>query len=384
MLNPIRILSPKLRIEVCRGNEAIEQLAGEWEALTEGTEAAAFASPYWHLAWADAFSAQNPAIITARDGSKLVGVFPVQRTRTDARGLFFHQVAPFTLGDYQPPIVDPNYAAEAIPQMLEAAFTRFGRCIVYWWPHIPAHDPGLPVLLSFLKERGLTFTQEREPAPRLRLDGADFATAEKIWRQSHRTDVRRQRKRLAAEGPVSLWQPETLAEAESVLEEFFRVYDEKWLSQGYPGRFQDAAQRLHYHSILRRMWGRGVHFSTIRCGEAHISYHFGFFANGWIQWYRPTYRPQFHGFSPGKIHIAMVVEEACRLRWKGIDFLLGADTYKDAWKNDQVEVVNIIAGFRSWSPSYFWFTEGKPFLRDRLQRQYLGARAWLQERRKRS
>jgi CelD/BcsL family acetyltransferase involved in cellulose biosynthesis len=368
-----------LTIGVSPGGEAIEAIAREWDLLLADGETSSFSGPAWNLAWVDAFHPKNIAIVTAREGKRLVGVLPLSRVRTDARGLYLKLVTPVAVGDYHPAIVAPEAASSALPQMLDAAFGYFGRTGVYWWPHIPCNDPSYQILRSCLEERGMCYVEERESAPRLRLDGVEFSAAERAWKPNHRIDVRRQRKRLAEVGAVSLWQPATLAEAEALLDEFFGVYDEKWLSQGFPGRFQDPGERLYYHCILRRMWGRGLHLSTVRCESTNVSYHFGFFAGGWLQWYRPTYRPSFGGYSPGKIHIAMLVEEGCRSKWKGIDFLLGADPYKTSWSNETVEVANIHAGFHRWAPAYLWFTRGKPFVRGRLQLQYLRARARLQK-----
>jgi CelD/BcsL family acetyltransferase involved in cellulose biosynthesis len=227
----------------------------------------------------------------------------------------------------------------------------------------------------------MSYVEEEETAPRLRVQGVSFSAVEQGWTAKHRKDVRRSRKRLSEKGPVSLWQPATLAEAEAVLVEFFGVHDEKWLAQGFPGRFQDSAQRLHYQAAMRRLWGRGLHFSTVRCGSMDVSYHFGFLAGGWLQWYRPTYRSDFSDYSPSKIHVALLIEEACRSKWTGIDFLLGTEAYKNRWSNEATKVVSIHAGFHKWAPSYFWFTRGKPFAKRRFQLAHMRASAWLQKRR---
>ena len=290
-------------------------------------------------------------------------------------------VCPFARGDYQPPIVDPTRVEAVLPVLLDAAFHHFGKRGVYWWPNIPENDPGLSVLRATLASRGMPYVEERETAPRLAINGGDFAQVEQGWTSSHRKDVRRQRKRLAEKGPVSIWRPASVAEAEPVLEEFFQVHDAKWLSQGFPGLFQDPLQRNHFQAVLKRMWGRGVHFSTLRCGDTHISYHFGLFAGGWIQWYRPSFRVEFQGFSPSKIHLAMLIEDACQANLQGLDFLLGAEGYKDVWTNETREVVSIHAGFHEWRPAYLWFSRGKPYMRQRFQLQYLRARAWVQKMR---
>jgi len=371
-----------IAVEIAKGKEAMEALAAEWDALVGDSYATAFSQSAWYLAWLDAFTAKNVTVITARENGRLVGVLPQGRIRTDARGMYFSLVTPFAWGDYMPPIVDPRAAHEALPAMLEASFRHYDGGGVYFWANIPLADPSLEILRSFFASRRMPVSEQRERAARLRIDGATFQELEKRWRSSHRIDVRRQRKRLAEQGPVSLWQPSSIEEAEPVLDEFFKVHDEKWLSQGYPGMFQDPAKRLHFKSVLRRMWGRGAHFSTVRCGSTDVSYHFGFFAGGWLQWYRPSYRSEFSGFSPSKIHIALLLEEACKSQWQGMDFLLGPEPYKDLWSNETMEVTSIFAGSHRWSPSYFWFTKGKPYTKAKLARTYVDLKTWLQKRRK--
>lgn len=369
-----------ISIQVLKGRPALEKIAPEWERLLGDSFAAAFSQPAWYLAWMDAFAPSNVAVVTAREGERLIGVLPLSRTRTDARGLYFHQVAPIARGDYQPPVVEPEFAAEALPAMLDAAVQHFGRRGVYWFPNVPVTDPSIGILRTYFSTRKMPWVETTESAPRLRLDGRDFETVEKDWTSSHRKDVRRQTKRLGVEkGAVSLWQPSSIEEAEPVLSEFFTVHDEKWLSQGFPGMFQTPAQQAHFRAVLRHLWGKGLHFSTVRCGDINVSFQFGFFAGKWVQWYRPSYRTEFGVYSPSKIHVGLVLEEACRQNWNGIDFLLGEEPYKNLWANDSMEVVNFHAGFHEWAPSYAWFTRGKPFVKDRLALRYMRAKAWLQK-----
>lgn len=371
-----------ISVDVSKGRPALEALVGEWEDLIGDSFTSAFSHPAWFLAWIDAFQPQKIAVVTARDEGRLVGVLPLARSRTDARGLFFKQISPIASGDYQAPIVVPEMASTILPLMLNAGFRYFGRHGVFWWPNIPKNDPSLALLRSYFESSHMPVTEVGEACLRLRLDGRDIETVEKDWTASHRKDVRRQRKRLAAErGPVSLWIPSSPQEAEPVLEEFFRVHDEKWLAQGYPGMFHNPRQRTLFRSLLHGLWGHGLHFSTVLCGDVHVSYQFGFFAGGWLQWYRPSYRSEFGVYSPSKIHVALVVEEACRSHWNGVDFLLGDENYKTLWANESIEVVTFHAGFHKWAPSYLWFTKGKPYVKSRLWRTYFDMKIWLQKRR---
>src|SRR5258706_11860191 len=136
-------------VHLSEGKEAIESIAGEWESLVGDSFTAAFSRPGWFLAALDVFQPKKVVIITARAGDRLVGVLPLARIRTDARGLFLSLVTPPARGDYNAPIVSPELAPVALPAMLERAFQYFGKRGVYWFPNIPDSDPSLAVLRSF-------------------------------------------------------------------------------------------------------------------------------------------------------------------------------------------------------------------------------------------
>jgi CelD/BcsL family acetyltransferase involved in cellulose biosynthesis len=371
-----------ISVQIAEGRDALEAIADEWDSwIDSSSHTATFSRPGWYLAWLDAFQPQRVAVVTARSEGRLVGLLPLMRMRTDSRGLYFHRVSPIAAGwiDYQAPLVDRSLASEALPAMLDAAFCHFGHRGTYWWQHVPADDDSLQIIRAHLSSRKMPFAEEHDSAHRLRLHSVQFEDAEKQWSKNHRTDVRRQRKRLAEQGPVSLWQPSSIEEADPVLQDLFQVHDAKWLAQGYPGMFQNPVICELYRSLLRRLWGAGLHFSTVKCGDTHVSFHFGFFSGGWVQWYKPTYRPEFSKFSPTKIHVALVIEDCCKNGWKGVDFLLGADAYKAEWANESLDVVSLHAGFHRFAPSYFWFSRGKPYLRQRFQHTLLRAKAVAQK-----
>lgn len=366
-------------IEILQSRIDHEQIAEEWDAAVPRSFAATLSQPAWYFAWREAFPSGRSIIVTAREGGRLVGVLPLSRVRTDARGLYFPQITNFTGADYQVPVVSTEASPFTLPMMLDAAMEHFGRGFVYWWANLPVSESSTAILASHLRSRGMRLLEQYQVAPRLDFHGRSYTEIEAAWTPSHRTDVRRQKKRLAAKGSLSFWEPPDLTAARTLLEEFFVVHDEKWLSQGQPGRFQDPQQQAHFRAIVDRLWGRGLHFSTLRCGDVNVSFGFGFLSDGWVQWYRPTYRRDYQNLSPGKVHIALLVEEACRRGWKGIDFLQGAEGYKLQWSNQEMRTVDYFATFRPWSPAYQWFAHVKPYFRERVGPFYARIKARVQK-----
>lgn len=365
-------------IDILPDLAAQQALAGEWDAAVPQSFAAVFSQSPWYFAWRDAFPAKEAVVVTARLGDRLVGVLPVAKIRTDARGLYFSEVTNFTGADYQVPVLADGASPEVLPRMLDAAIDHFGREAMYRWANIPDCAGTGEAIAAHLGRRGMEVCERYNVAPRIEIRGRSFKELEASWSANHRTDVRRQRKRLAEKAALTLWQPPDLGSAQSLLEEFFEVHDEKWLAQGHPGRFQDVSQETHFRAIVKRLWGRGLHFSTVRCGPENVSYAIGFFSGGWIQWYRPTYRREYQNYSPGKVHIGLMVEVACREGWQGIDFLGGPEPYKFQWANDQLRTVDYFASARRWSPAYQWFTRGKPYVRNRIGPAYARWKARVQ------
>jgi CelD/BcsL family acetyltransferase involved in cellulose biosynthesis len=368
-----------LSITVLEGVSNLESIAAEWDQAVPESFTATLTRSSWFLAWQQSFQPKQVVGVLARENGRLVGLLPMSLVKTDARGLYFCQATNFARGDYQPPIVASGAGAGVLPALLDAALDHFGKRIVYWFANIPETDASARILPSHLSSRGLVVAEQVQTAPRLSIDGRTYSQIESTWSPSHRTDVRRQRKRMAALGELRVWQPQNLNDAHALLEELFVVHDEKWVSQKQPGRFHDPAERAHFCTILDKMWGRGLHLSALKCGETNVSYGFGFFSDGWIQWYRPTYRTDYQNYSPGKVHIALLLEEICQNNWKGLDFLTGAEAYKLQWSSETMKVLDFYASFSNRSPAFQWFTKGKPYVRDRLGPMYAQMQARLKK-----
>lgn len=366
-------------LRILSSPDAVAKVADDWFDLVRGTPYEVFSSPAWYSAYQSAKDIRKVALVCAYKSGSLVGILPLNRQRADYKGLYLSSVTPYAIGDYQPLIVREELAAEVLPLLLDEARKYFGRSSTFWWPFIPEQHPSLPVLRAYYQSLGMHVFEAEETAPKLHINGRSFEELERVWPASYRNDTRRQRRRLAEVGSVTLWEPSTLEEADALLTEFFPVHDEKWLSQGYPGKFQSKSERDLFRAMLHHLWGKGMYFTTIRCGDVNVSYHFGFLAGGWIQWYRPSYRSEYHKYSPGKIHIAMLLEEACQSGLNGFDFLLGEEPYKLILSDSSQKVVSIWASGSSNSPSYWWPTTGKRYLQQRYMKHFMKLRTLIQK-----
>jgi CelD/BcsL family acetyltransferase involved in cellulose biosynthesis len=367
-----------LTIHIARDRQALQAIAADWEALVGESYTATFSRPPWHLAWLEAYPPLGIALVSARSDGRLVGVLPLALVRSDVRGLYLPLVTSIARGDYQPPIVDPAMAAEVLPAMLDTAMEHFGSRSVYVFPNIPAKEPTLEILLSWLRSRGMAYAMTTDIAPRIRIGGRSYAQLEGTWSARHRREVRYKRRRLETLGDVRLWQPRTLEEALEAMQDFFAIHDEKWLSQGHPARFHDASSRRYFLAVARHLWNRGLHLSALRCGTANVYYSVSFISGGWVLLYKPASRIEYHKYSPGTVFISLLLEHACRSAWEGIDFLLGTEEFKSHWSNEALPVVSLCAASRARSLAFQWFTRGRPYLLEHVQPAMARVKARLQ------
>jgi CelD/BcsL family acetyltransferase involved in cellulose biosynthesis len=368
--------------ETLTARSEIDSVRPAWLELTNGSFARPFIQPAWFEAWSSAFPTHPLTLFTARYQSRLVAVIPLAKAMGTLPNLFVPFIAPPARGDYQPLVVDPAYAGEVVPRLLDTVLKHYRSYSTFLLPHLPLTDPALPAIRDWIVQRGLPSAEATETAPRLALHGMTYEELERSWPPKQREEVRRRFRRLSELGEVSLWIPESLEEALPVLEEFFDVHDQKWISQNQPGRFQDRRQREHFRQILIQLWNSGALFTTMRCGSINVSFHFGFLADGWIQCFRRTYRLDYHKYSPGMLHLTMLAQQVAQNGGQGLDFLMGEEPYKYRWANESFTATDVLFARSASAIPYLWLTKGKPATKRRAGRLYANLQVALQKLRR--
>jgi hypothetical protein len=100
----------------------VESVTPEWDRAVPETFTATLTRSPWYMAWYQTFPPKQIAAVIARQDGRLVGLLPMSRIRTDARGLFFCQATNFARGDYQPPVISSDADPEVLPRLLDASF----------------------------------------------------------------------------------------------------------------------------------------------------------------------------------------------------------------------------------------------------------------------
>ncbi|WKZ33195.1 MAG: GNAT family N-acetyltransferase [Thermodesulfobacteriota bacterium] len=321
-----------------------------------------FSRPAWNIAWWKAFgSGKRLRIYAGYEGGELIGVWPFcirKGSLKDLRGTIAETLSGRS-SDYGLPTVrsgrEETFVGAVVDNILFEA-----RGSVIDFPHLPLGHPATTALAGAIRTAGAQIHERRSICPRLEFK-EDYASTERCWKKSLRTDLRRQKRRLEEAGRLDLRVPERKDEVLTMLPLFFRMHSARWRRKGFNVKFLDRNEAEFYRALAEGLDNNRLHFSVLSCGSEVISMHFGFVSNGWLLWYTPAYNPVFERHSPGKVHIGMLAEKGFAKGLKGIDFLQGNEPYKLQWSTGNVETVSYTCS-SGRSMRLKWLASTRPWL----------------------
>ncbi len=193
--------------------------------------------------------------------------------------------------------------------------------------------------MFFLSQFNRLLSEEVSEPQRI-IFSKDYKTTEQQWGKNHRKSVKRKINKLIKEGELKLFVSNDSEEIKLRLPILFEQHCNKWKKAGKPSFFENQPYRDFYYNILNIIPEKYIQYSEVRLNEKVISSHFGFINNNWIYWYKPAYDIKMERFSPGLVHIALLVKYGINSGLVGIDFLQGDERYKYSWSNDNTLTVN--------------------------------------------
>jgi CelD/BcsL family acetyltransferase involved in cellulose biosynthesis len=75
-------------------------------------------------------------------------------------------------------------------------------------------------------------------------------------------------------------------------------------------------------------------FTVLTYNDAVIAYHFGFFYNNKLVWYKPAFDVKYARHSPGEVHLKYLIQHAIDLGAKEFDFTIGDENFKRRFSNE--------------------------------------------------
>ncbi len=168
-------------------------------------------------------------------------------------------------------------------------------------------------------------------APYLELSG--FGTFEEYLAAGSkhlRQDIRRQRRRLEKLGTVKYHEygRDEVAGAVGILPAFLDAHSARWCDAHKAADF--------YERLVREGLAEGyLHISILTVDAEAVSWHFGFKHHKRFYYYMPAFNSEYMAYSPGKVHLAMLLERAIDQGVEVFDFLTGDEAYKKVWTDKE-------------------------------------------------
>jgi CelD/BcsL family acetyltransferase involved in cellulose biosynthesis len=84
-----------------------------------------------------------------------------------------------------------------------------------------------------------------------------------------------------------------------------------------------------------------LHFSALIANREIWSYHLGFEHRGVLLWYKPAYNVGYERYSPGSLHLALLINDCLDRRIRHIDLGCGDEPYKARWADQQLPLYSL-------------------------------------------
>lgn len=357
---------------VCRDITSIDELEkniDKWkQLLIETGQQSVFFDPLWHKAWWKSIGKNyDMHILVAETDDKWVGLLPLA-TRPFFKGksgIASLRFSGGTQADLHDLVVYDSYIEEVVDLFHVPFEDLLKRASTVQFHAMPFDSP----LLQLKKLYNHQKVANTIVSPFIDIEGLQYSQIEKTWKKSHRNDIHRQKRRLQELGDLRIEQVTTADEAKKHINKLISLLERKWeRKKNLPNPKRKTSLYDYYSSLVENLWP-SIHFTYLSLDKAPISYHFGFIYENRLTYYQPVYSLVYENYSPGKVHLSMILEEACHNGIKEFDFSLGGDEYKHLWSDQERKRISIIyKGEGAFCNLLFWwFYRGKPFIKSLYQ-----------------
>ena len=289
-----------------------------------------FLDPHWMLSWTEAFAPQEPVLVCARDGRRLVGLAALQRmveswggrrlavlqSRTNAESFRFAFLSWKGRVDIQ--------------EQLWRTLCHSGRCDVIRIEHVPEGSPTLTAALTVAGELGWrclvqpTFlTPWRPLSPMTPWDDG-------LTRRFKR-NLRRAERRLGELGEVRFEVVTTGTRLKQALDVFYRLEASGWKGQSGTAVAQRPEVRRFYDGLVDRaeMW---IPILTV-CGDPVAAYVLRVSGHN-IFALKTAYDQTYSTYAPGLLLTSRVIRYGLEHGMEMLDLMASKARWKADWARE--------------------------------------------------
>ena len=338
-----------LKIEIVADIQGFAALQEEWNNLVDRSRNGFVTLTWeWMFTWWEGFNeGRQLHILLARDGTRLVGIAPLQRRRIRNFGLVFQRLEFLASGedeadeicsDYLDFIIEPDREEEIL-----AAFWRYCQSNASQWAevHLSSVRADSPTAV-FLSTNVSEAVSPRATSVVVPLSD-DWEKFLMTLSKKMRFRVRRHRRLLADKGPVLFERLSSAPDIAARFSQFISLHQQWWQSRGKPGCFSSHRFTAFHQTVSQRLAERGLvdlYFLSV-AGQA-VAARYAFHFKGRLFDYQTGVDPEFDPhIGVGVECTGYCIEDAISRGFNEYDFGEGLQPYKQRWTDQTRETVNI-------------------------------------------
>lgn len=282
-----------------------------------------FFVPALFLAWYETYNSilkLEPQFIVVKDNDSLIALMPLVIEKSTLTNGYLHKLVP--IGKYEFDYHDPLIHSD-----FENSSTQLIGETISSIPNIDLID--IPRLRAISPLKQALNTQKVAIAPSINLQTAgSYDEIISSLPKQLRQDIRRQERRLKEQGELQLITCTNYEQAMLYFKDFEIALIARW-----PDAYRAAG---FLNELLQQIENdEAVNFTILLLNEIPISWHLGFKNKDGTFYYKPAFNFDFNKFSPGRVHLALLIKNSFDNNERFFDLCLGAEQYKQHWCNEE-------------------------------------------------
>jgi len=310
----------------------LSHLRAAWnKLLSENDSNEVFLTFEWFQAWeATSFEKEKPLILIGTHDGNLAGIAPLAINKSKRKGVAYESVRFMGIGDYKDFIVHPEYKEEFVLQVIDYLKTNRHMWDAIELTNIPENSTSIEVLKRVGQKEAIDFKVAKDMVcPAMIIDGCTEFAESCLRKKS----MVRHYNHFTKNGDLLFVNVKDPASISSHLEPFFEQHIKRRELAGGSSLFLTPDRREFYHRLVEFMPIEWLDFTVLKFNEAPIAYHFGFFYNKKLIWYKPSFDVNYAEHSPGEVLMHFLIQQAMEFRASEFDFTIGDEPFKRRFSN---------------------------------------------------
>ena len=308
-----------------------EDFLSQWAELYESiNNSNVFFSPALFFAWYETYSSVlklDAQFIVIKSHNNLIALMPLTIEKSTITNGYLHKLVPIGKFefDYHDPLISSDFESDATQLIWETISSI---------PNIDLID--IPRLRATSPLEQISNAQKVAIAPCINLQAAgNFDEVISSLPKQLRQDIRRQERRLKEQGELQLLTCTTIKQAMLYFNDFETALVARW---------PDSYRAVGFlKSLLQQIEkDKTVNFTILLLNNIPISWHLGFKKNDSTFYYKPAFNFDYNKFSPGRVHLALLIKSSFDNNESLFDLCLGAEQYKTHWCNEEHSIYAFI------------------------------------------